>query len=188
MINNISSLIQSQIEQLQKEKTPLLIAVDGRCAAGKTTLACQLQEKMCCNVFHMDDFFLPPKLRTEERIAQPGGNVDYERFCSEVLLPVLSGESFSYRPYSCHLQRLTEPVFVTPKPMSIIEGSYSCHPYLWDYYDLRIFLDIERTKQLKRIQERNGAKQLKIFRDLWIPLEEKYFSAFEIQKRCDLSF
>jgi uridine kinase len=180
--------ILSAIKRRKQDEKPFLIAIDGRCAAGKTTLAAQLQNIVNSNVFHMDDFFLPPGLRTRERLAQPGGNVDYERFRFEILLPALKGGEFSYRPYSCHLQRQTEPVLVQPKSISIIEGSYSCHPYLWDCYDLRIFLNIGREEQLQRIRERNGSEQLNIFQKRWIPLEEQYFSAYQIQQRCDLSF
>ena len=32
----------------------------------------------------MDDYFLQPYQRTEERLAEPGGNVDYERFKEEI--------------------------------------------------------------------------------------------------------
>lgn len=188
MTDGTLSEIRSALRKLQKEKTPLLIAIDGRCAAGKTTLAALLQDVTDCNLFHMDDFFLPPKLRTRERLGEPGGNVEYERFCLEVIRPILEGRPFSFRPYSCHLRRQTEPVFVQPKPLSIVEGAYSCHPHLWNYYDLRIFLDIDRTEQLRRIRSRNGAEQLKIFEEQWIPLEERYFSAFQIRERCDLTF
>ena len=41
----------------------LLIAVDGRCASGKTTLAASLERETGCNVVHMDDFFLRPEQR-----------------------------------------------------------------------------------------------------------------------------
>ena len=180
--------ILSAMEPRRQADKPFLIAIEGRCAAGKTTLAAQLQDIVHSNVFHMDDFFLPPGLRTREWLAQPGGNVDYMRFRREILLPVLNGGAFSYRPYNCHLQKQTEPVFVQPRPIGIIEGAYSCHPYLWDCYDLRIFLDIDRERQLQRIRERNGAEQLNIFQKQWIPFEEQYFSAYRIPQRCDLSF
>ncbi len=180
--------IRAAIEKLPKTTTPILIAIDGRCAAGKTTLAAKLQEALDCNVFHMDDFFLPPALRTPERLAQPGGNVEYERVYDEVLLPVMHSKAFSYRPYSCRLKRQTTPVSVLPKPINIVEGAYSCHPHLWDCYDLRIFLDISPSEQLRRIGARNGKEQLAIFQEQWIPLEERYFSAFQIRERCNLSF
>ena len=59
---------------------PMLIAVDGRCASGKTTLASALERETGCNVIHMDHFFLRPEQRTKQRLEEPGGNVDYERF------------------------------------------------------------------------------------------------------------
>ncbi|MCL1877401.1 MAG: hypothetical protein FWF80_00945, partial [Defluviitaleaceae bacterium] len=62
-----------------------VIAIDGRSASGKTTLASELAAQTGASVIHMDDFFLPQDLRTEERLNTPGGNVHHERFASEVL-------------------------------------------------------------------------------------------------------
>lgn len=161
MKNLAISQILSAIDQRNPGVFPFLIAIDGRCAAGKTTLAKQLQDILDCNIFHMDDFFLPPGLRTRERLAQPGGNVDYERFRCDVLLPILQGKPFSYRPYDCHLQRQVEPKPVQPKPINIVEGSYSCHPHLWDAYNLRIFLDIDPAEQLPKDQEKKRNRKCK---------------------------
>ena len=50
--------VVKRIDQLLKEKDEyILVAIDGKCAAGKTTLAYYLKELYKCNVFHMDDFF-----------------------------------------------------------------------------------------------------------------------------------
>ena len=81
------------IDRRMKEKqkgaqfnpSQLLIAIDGMCGSGKTTLGQLLQSVYDCNLFHMDDFFLRPEQRTPERMAQVGGNVDYERFQKEIL-------------------------------------------------------------------------------------------------------
>lgn len=59
-----------------QNRSPFLIAIDGRCAAGKTTFAEKLSSIMECSVIHMDHFFLRPEQRTKERLAQAGGNVD----------------------------------------------------------------------------------------------------------------
>ena len=64
---------------------PKIIAIDGRAAAGKTTLATLLSQVLTAEIIRMDDFFLPAELRTAERLAQSGGNIHYERFCAEVL-------------------------------------------------------------------------------------------------------
>lgn len=176
------------IEKRKKGKERLFIAIDGRCAAGKTTLAEKLQERLEANVFHMDDFFLRPEQRTVKRLAKPGGNVDYERFLKEVMQPLKRGEAFFFRPYDCHRQVFSEAVFAEPCLLNIIEGSYACHPVLWDCYHVRIFLTLEKEEQLCRIRERNGEDMLRIFRDKWIPLEERYFEYFQIEKRCDVSY
>ena len=90
--------IRKKIDELLTQKDMVIVAIDGKCTSGKTTLASQLAEVYDCNVFHMDDFFLRPEQRTPERFAEIGGNVDYERFREEVLLPLKSGKAFSCRP------------------------------------------------------------------------------------------
>ena len=55
---------------------PFLIAIDGRCGSGKTTLGQRLAELLEANLFHADDFYLRPCQRTPERYNEPGGNMD----------------------------------------------------------------------------------------------------------------
>jgi adenylylsulfate kinase-like enzyme len=56
--DNRIKLLTERIELLLKEKQYVLVAIDGRCASGKTTLAAALKEKLSCEIIHMDDFFL----------------------------------------------------------------------------------------------------------------------------------
>lgn len=185
---NILSEIQDKWNLLSKPGVPFLIALDGRCAAGKTTLAAQLQEKTGCNVLHMDDFFLRPEQRTKERLQQPGGNVDWERFRDEVLFPLKRGISCFYRPYDCHTQMFKKSVQIYPNGLTLVEGSYSCHPELWNFYHFHIFLTVSPEKQLCRIRKRNGTEELEMFQKKWIPLEELYFQTFSIKERCELCY
>ena len=165
-----------------------IIAIDGRCGSGKTTLAAHLQADLGCAVFHMDDFFPRPEQRTEERLSQPGENVDHERFLEEILLPLHRGLSpVIYRPYLCAQQCLGQPVTVTPTPLTVVEGPYSCHPALWPYYDLRVFLTVDPDEQSRRILRRSGPEKAAMFAQRWIPFEEMYFQRFEIQERCDFT-
>lgn len=184
--------IKEQIILKWKGQKKVLIAIDGRCGAGKSTLAEELEremaEKFTCAVIHMDDFFLQPHQRTKIRLEEPGGNVDYERFLEEVLIPLQDITNISYRPYDCHSQSFKEPVIVENSSLIIVEGSYSCHPNLWNYYDLHIFLDITEEEQIKRIRKRNGAEAVKVFQEKWIPLEERYFERFPIRQKCDMIF
>lgn len=174
--------------RLREERGRVLVAIDGRCASGKTTLAAGLRERTGCGVVHMDDFFLRPEQRTPERLARPGENVDWERFLVEVLLPLRQDGGAVYRPYDCRTQSMGDPITLERSAVVVVEGSYSCHPALWDSYDLHVFLDVDPEEQLRRIRARNGARGAQVFRDRWIPLEERYFQAFSIPQRCELSF
>lgn len=181
----VSAVLQA-VQALPQSRQPLIVALDGRCASGKTTLAALLQQQTGCSVVHMDHFFLRPEQRTRERLEQPGGNVDYERFLAEVLEPLRAGKDCSYRPYDCKQQKLTEPVAVRQDRLIVVEGSYSCHPTLWERYDLHVFLTVNPQEQLRRIERRNGPQGLEMFRQRWIPLEERYFSACRVEERCEL--
>ncbi len=168
-------------------KKPLLVAVDGRCASGKTTLGAALCESLAdigLDVIHMDDFFLRPEQRTPERLATPGENIDHERFLEEVLTPLAEGKPFSYTKFSCSTQSLLPPVRLRPRPIMLIEGSYACHPTLRELYDLRLFLTVDPETQLTRIRARNGEEAAEVFRTRWIPLEEAYIAACAPAEGC----
>lgn len=185
-MHDAADRIMEAIHSRSSAREHTLVAIDGRCAAGKTTLASHLQKETGCAVFHMDDFFLRPEQRTANRLCTPGGNVDYERFLEEVMMPLGKGQTVVYHPFDCKTKTLKPPIEVSPHSLVIIEGSYSCHPALWDYYDLRIFLNVDSSEQLHRIALRNG-DGLEQFCSKWIPLEEQYFKAYRIKERCDFS-
>lgn len=183
---DLPALIRARMDACADASRPLLVAIDGRCASGKTTLAARLRDACGCAVVHMDHFFLRPEQRTEERYRTPGGNVDHERFLQEVLLPLREGAWPEYRPFDCHAQRLSGPVRLESSPAVVVEGSYSCHPALRGLYDLRIFLTVSPEEQLRRITAREGAEYAEVFRTRWIPLEERYFSVCRPEQSCEL--
>ena len=164
-----------------------IVAIDGRCGAGKSTLAQKLARDLGGRVVCADDFFLRPEQRTPERLAEPGGNVDRERFRQEVILPILEGkEKFEYQRYDCSRQELGETVHIAKSPLIVIEGAYSCHPYFGDIYDIRVFMDVDPAEQQKRILTRNGPEMLPRFISEWIPKEELYFKTFRIKEKCSI--
>jgi uridine kinase len=176
-----------RIGALMKDNRPAVVAIDGGSAAGKTTLAALSADVYGAGVVHMDDFFLPPERKTPRRLAEPGGNVDYERFLAEAGQGLKSGGAFEYRAYNCKTGKLT-PVRVSANPLRVVEGAYSLHPELIGLYDLKIFLRIEGKEQSRRILARNGAAMHRRFMEEWIPLEEAYFTALDIERRCDLVY
>ena len=167
--------LKEKIDALRTETHPVIIAIDGPCTSGKTTLAEKLAELYDCNVFHMDDFFLRPEQRTPERLEEVGGNVDYERFREEILIPLQTGKPFSYRPFDCGTFALAEPVAVIPKQLNIIEGTYSHHPYFGDPYDWKVMLTVTPELQRERILRRPAFLHQRFF-EQWIPMENRYFA------------
>ena len=182
---NRVDIAAQHIRQLLAEQDRVIVAIDGSCTSGKSTLTAQLTEIFDCNVFQMDDFFLRPEQRTPQRFEQTGGNIDYERFLEEVLLPLQRGSAFSYRPFDCSTFTLAEPVTVSPKKLTIVEGSYSLHPYFGDAYDLKILLTVNPGTQRQRILERPAFLQERFF-SLWIPMENRYLEEFRISDKADL--
>ena len=180
------NLVVAQIDELIMQKEQVIVAIEGNCTAGKTTLAMKLEQLYDCNVFHMDDFFLQKEQRTPERMIEVGGNVDYERFRTEVIEPILAGETVLYRPFCCKTLQIGEGTEILPKRVNIIEGSYSQHTYFGDIYDMKVFMEIEEEKQLENIRKRNGEEQLEVFKARWIPKEEAYFEAFQVKENSDI--
>ena len=166
---------------------PVVLAIDGGSASGKTTLSEMLRELYDAAVFHMDDFFLREEQRTPERYAQVGGNIDHERFLEEVLIPLSKREPVRYRRFDCSTLRLQSAVEIVPVRLTVVEGAYSMHPSLAEYYDFSVFLDIDDELQKIRIQKRNTPQLAQRFFDEWIPLERVYFSQMQVKQRCDMA-
>ncbi len=176
----------TRVESEQYTKDHITVAVDGNSCSGKSSLAALLSEIYDCNVFHMDHFFLTPELRTNERLGEIGGNVDYVRFKNEVINGLESRCEFTYRIYDCSTKTIDRAVKVKPKNLNIIEGSYSMHPTLSENYDLKIFLSVEADEQSRRIFRRNGPVMHKRFLEEWVPKENKYFEEFHIRSKSDI--
>ena len=176
----------AELDRRLAGNVPVHLAIEGGSASGKTTLGQILAEQYGCTVFHMDDFFLRSEQRTASRFAEPGGNVDRERFLEEVLLPLHRGGKILYRRFDCASMQLQNAVEIVPGKLVVTEGAYSMHPKLAPYYDLSVFLDISPELQHERISHRNTPEKAKRFFTEWIPMEQAYFVAFDIPARRTL--
>lgn len=174
------------IDKLLEERELVILAIDGHSGAGKSTFAKLLNSMYDSSLFHMDDYFLRPEQKTEERIKEIGGNIDYERFNEEIMKGIKSQEDFSYQLYDCQKLELDEVKNVSAKKLNIIEGCYSLHPTLIDNYDLKIFFETDYDDQINRIRERNGEFMLDKFINEWIPKENEYFEAMNIKEKSDI--
>lgn len=176
----------AQVQELYESGKAALVAIDGGSASGKSTLAYNLAQLFDCNVWHMDDFFLQKHQRYPERFAEAGGNVDYERFLSEVFKPLINGEDVLLRRFDCSEMKIREAEKIPFKRLNIVEGAYCCRPEFESFYKLKIFLKTDCEEQKKRILNRNGERMLTRFLNEWIPMEKTYFEYFDIENKADI--
>ncbi|MBQ4297888.1 MAG: hypothetical protein II771_06295 [Clostridia bacterium] len=161
----------------------LVVGIDGRAAAGKTTAARFLSSVFDADVVHCDDFFLPSAMRTEARLAEPGGNLDRERLLG-VLRAAEKGGPFSYGIYDCGLERQSGSRALSGAPVLLTEGSYALHPDLFPFYSVTLFLDVSPDEQRRRILARSPDLAPRFFSE-WIPMEERYAEAFSLREKVD---
>ena len=168
---------------LNGQKT--LLGIDGRCASGKSTMAKLLSEIYNCSVVHIDDFFLPFERKTKERLSEPGGNLDRERFYEEVILPYQAGKDLIFGQFNCESGTIDTQQSIPQQAVIIVEGSYCLHPLMQNAYGIKVFSTCGTDLQSQRILKRNGKLLHQRFLDEWIPMEEQYFSHFSIPESCD---
>ena len=172
--------------KLLMKQERVVVAIDGRCGCGKSTLGRLMEQVFSCNVFHMDDFYRPVGARAENWLEIPGGNMDLERFRQEVLEPVFAGRGVDYRPFDCAKGTVGQAIRFEPTALTVIEGSYSHHPALEAQYDLKLFVTCEKQEQLRRLKEREG-DYFPTFQRLWMPLEEQYIRLCGIENSVALT-
>ena len=177
--------LTSTIADRLARQSAVLVALDGRCGSGKTTLAEQLAERFPQSItVHTDDFYLPPSRRVTGWEKIPCANMDIQRLRDEVVAPARAGQAFSYQAYSCREGAYLPPRPLGSAPLVIVEGSYSCHPTLADCYDLKVFVTCSKEEQARRLLAREG-ERYSGFTARWIPLEEGYFAKFQIEQTVD---
>jgi len=174
------------IDGLLLDGRSTIIALEGRAASGKTTAAELLSRIYDSQIISMDDFFLPPLKRTEQRLGSAGENIDYERFSSEVIASIKQGREFNYGVFDCSSMKITKEKHIKKSPLTIIEGVYSTTPFIEDIYDIKVFFDIDKKDQLERLKKRSSNEIFEKFVNLWLVLEEKYYSSLKIKEKCDI--
>ena len=172
---------------LANAAAPVVLALDGRCGSGKTTMAAALAEQFPDSiVLHTDDFYLPPADRVPGWEQTPCANMDLARLRDEALRPAYEGQPVQYRAYSCREGAYLPARELAAQPLVILEGSYSHHPLLTGYETLRVFLTCTKEEQTRRLQAREGERYAN-FAARWVPLEEAYFAQYNVEVKADFA-
>jgi uridine kinase len=173
---------------------PTRVAVEGRSAAGKTTLADELaaasgargREVLRASI---DDFHRPGhKFRSQRGEWTPRSyydeGYDYDAFRDLLLRPLGPGGSRVCRPAlfdSFHDAWLPEEWrAVGDRAVAIVDGAFLLRPELAAHWDYIIWLDIDMETMVERARRRDsawaGSEQVveERYRRRWIPTHELY--------------
>jgi len=174
--------ILMKITQLQnyldKIKDFCIIALEGKCGSGKSTITSNLNN---ITIIDVDDFFLRADLKTTDRLNEIGGNIDYALY-EECLKKIKKNSIITYTVFDCEEQRYKEKT-VEIKEKVLLVGVYSYHEKVRQYIDKLAFLIIDKEEQLNRLKQR---KLYSRFINEWVPLEEKYYNSFDFIGIADI--
>ena len=122
-----------------------------------------------------DDFYRSESdsSRSEIEIA---GLFDLTRIVSQLLIPHTENRDLRYQRYDWESEALGDWVNEPSGVPLIVEGVYSTHEALRDFYDLRIWVSAPRTVRLSRGLERDGEGARSNWLEVWMPAEDRYIA------------
>jgi len=176
--------IFEEIEKQINLNKKVVVGIDGPSASGKSTLGNMLRDKYNALLFHVDDYFLPPEMKTKDRLCESGGNVAYLRLEKEIMKH-LNSDYITSNHFNCKTNQLEKRNEQKNNQVIIVEGAYSLRENLFPYYTSSVFLEIDEELQKNRILARNGEVMLQKWINEWIPLENSYFEKEDLKNKVD---
>lgn len=169
---------------LNKQKENTIIALEGRCGSGKSTISNLFENNY--TIIHIDDFFISKEDTNKHTQKNIYGNINY-KLVYENLKIVKDAirkkeKKIQIKAFSCETQEYYKKE-IQLKNKIILEGTYSSSPYFKELIDSIAYLNIDKETQYERIKKRKIS--LRFFNE-WIPLEEEYFKTNDIISICDI--
>ena len=125
------------------------LAIDGCRASGKTYLSELLSGIFDCQVFHTRDFFLPEHECTTWR-----NSMDSDQLAQALAIARADGGN----------------------RLLVAEGLFSAQPKLRPLYGFTAALKIAPEHELHRLKKSLSVRDMKLFSERWLPMEQKYIN------------
>lgn len=175
-----------QISRSGGRGSRVVVAVDGPGASGKSTLAEQVARSLPeAVVVQVDDFYLPSDQR-DARSGEGGPLFDLPRLKHQVLEPAARGDGFRYQRYDWDHDAMSAWVEVAPDVPVIVDGVYSLHRSFRFAYTFSVFCRCDRAIRLRRGVDRDGEDAEVMWRDVWMPAEDRYLELEAPDEYADL--
>jgi uridine kinase len=183
-------VIPELARELDRRRHPegvLLVGIDGRGGAGKSTVARALAAALDdAAVVEFDDFYRPSATRLPPGDPDIGGNFEWRRLRDQVLAPLARGEEARYQRYDWGSDSMAEWHAVPARGIVVIDGNYSTREELRSFYGFRIWVEAPRELRLARGLARGGLDTRDRWLGEWMPEEERYLETQEPQRFADL--
>jgi uridine kinase len=183
--------LSDRINALRAEATsPVLVALDGRSAAGKSTVAHHVGAQTAALVIDGDDFYRGGDdefWNAKGPAEKVDAVIDWRR--QRALLTRLGrGEAARWQPYDWDADdgRLGTAVTAGPAAVVLLEGAYSARPELADLFALRALLQLPRATRRERLLEREGERYRAEWEARWQEAEDLYFEILMPPESFDL--
>jgi uridine kinase len=179
-LSPIEGLLET-LRGVDRRRRTLLVGIDGGGGAGKSTLAREIRDRADgVTIIEFDDFYRPSferKRRAASKEQEVGGNFDWRRLRSQVLLPLAQDQSTRYQRYDWVADELADWVVVPVGGIVIVEGCYCIRRDLFSFYDSTIWVETPPDLRLQRGLARGGADTRDRWLREWLPEEERYVEA-----------
>lgn len=158
------------------QRHPIIVAIDGRSGAGKTTLAALVERELPdATVVHLEPMY-------------PGWDglaVTPALLAAQVLTPLRRGEPAAYRRFDWQTGQFAQICHVPPARYVIVEGVGSSVGIAAPYADVRVWVEAPTSERRRRGLARDGDSYAPHW-DRWAAQEDAVFSADDTSSRADL--
>ena len=202
LFNHVTEIILAY----QKD-SPVLVAIDGVDASGKTTFADKLTVKLKESNRQLirasiDGFHNPRAIRYQKGRNSPKGyyhdSFNHQLIIDKLLKPLCVGNlTFKERAFD---YRIDKEINVPSKKAEkdailIMDGVFLFRPELIRYWDIKIFLDVgfdvTIPRAVKRVKDRElliGSEQgiIDIYNSRYVPGQKLYFQEAAPQEKADI--
>lgn len=198
--------LSSKILEIEKD-SPILIGIDGIDASGKTTLADELAEYLKDSIEYdiirasIDGFHNPEKIRYAKGKDSPQGyfydSFNFPMVIDKLLNPLYSG-NLEYKTRAFDHSTDSEVILSTQKANNnsilIMDGIFLLRPELINYWDLKIFLEVDFkvalqrniSRQLKEDPTFSEQKIIDRYNSRYMPGQKLYFKEVNPKDKSDI--